>query len=401
MAFSIPHNSRYQNPDNDPRGPWLASDVTVPDVRTSFRYEWHGTLPPKGRSWRFDRHKAEELERDGRIYFQQKSLPVLKKYLSESKNTLQYLLNDLSGKQFEREIDITEKVVPQLASILGFSEDETFYDFAKGKYRADAVLSKSDDSASRVIIEIKRRRAPNVSDWVYQLRRYLEEFDCETGVLVSPDLVIVISGTEVRRFETRALSTDQTKEIINLLGRSQYGSDDHKEAPSGTLVKLIEAVESAKTTDEKGSSLERLSYYLLESVPSLTCKYRNLYTRSSEIDIVVEYNGLKGLIPLFEELGRYCLVECKNWSKPVGAGPVRDFIGKLEKCKARIGVIFSKNGVTGEGYGLDAIREIQSKYDRDGIFLLVISLEEIKDVKNGKDFIALLDRKSDNLRFDI
>ena len=79
---------------------------------------------------------------------------------------------------------------------------------------------------------------------------------------------------------------------------------------------------------------------------------------------------------------------------------MRDFIGKMLKSRTRLGILFAKNGITGEGTGLDALREIQSAYDRDGIFLLVLSLSDLGEIKNGGDFIALLDLKSDKLRFD-
>jgi len=132
----------------------------------------------------------------------------------------------------------------------------------------------------------------------------------------------------------------------------------------------------------------------------LKCKYYNLQTRSSEIDIVIEYDCSKGYIPLFEEQGRFSLIECKNWSKPVGVSPVRDFMGKLDKCKARLGVIFSKNGVTGVDAGADALREIQSRFDRDGVFVLVFFLEDIRNIEDGNAFVTALDRKADSLRFD-
>ena len=131
------------------------------------------------------------------------------------------------------------------------------------------------------------------------------------------------------------------------------------------MIDLIEAVEKAeKTNKDKGKSLEDLARFLLgESVSALSCKYINLQTRSSEIDLIIEYDPSKGYLPLFEELGRFSLIECKNWSKPVGAGPVRDFMGKLDKCKARLGVIFSKNGShRSSNSGADALREIQKSF---------------------------------------
>ena len=80
--------------------------------------------------------------------------------------------------------------------------------------------------------------------------------------------------------------------------------------------------------------------------------------------------------------------------------PVRDFIGKLDKCQCRLGIIFSKNGVTGVDSGADALREIQSKFDRDGLYLLVFSLEDLRDINGAAEFLDAIDVKADTLRFD-
>lgn len=75
---------RYKNPDADPRGPYLLTDVTSPLDRASLRYEWHGSLPPTGRSWRYTKERAEELEAEGRIVLAPTGRPKLKRYLSEA-----------------------------------------------------------------------------------------------------------------------------------------------------------------------------------------------------------------------------------------------------------------------------------------------------------------------------
>jgi hypothetical protein len=144
-----------------------------------------------------------------------------------------------------------------------------------------------------------------------------------------------------------------------------------------------------------------LARHLLTSVPSLKSKYANLHTRSSEIDIVVEYDSSEGRLPLFEDLGRYCFVECKNWSEPVGAKHIRDFIGKLEKCRVKLGIVFAKNGVTGTNSGLDALREISSAYDRNGSVVLIFSLGDLRSINDGAAFSEALDIRYDRLRFDI
>jgi Type I restriction enzyme R protein N terminus (HSDR_N)/Restriction endonuclease len=319
-----------------------------------------------------------------------------------NENLLLKLLRSLPDQSFGSEVEFARRLIPQFAQALGYSETETFYEYgAASRYRADVVFSSSIDSKPWIVIELKGPKIRVVEDWIYQVKRYLDEFHCPLGVVVSPELLIIVSDKSSQRFDLRALTANDSRVILERLVRSaQTLVADSPVLAKGGVVELIANVESAKTNDEKGKALESLAQFLFESVPSLRCKYRNLETRSSEIDLVIEYDRSKGAIPLFEELGRYCLVECKNWSKPVGVSPVRDFMGKLDKCKVKLGIILAKNGVTGVDSGADALREIQSRYDRDGAYVLVFSLEDLKVIQDSAEFCDVLDFKADSLRFD-
>lgn len=75
--------SRYRNPDGDPRGPWLASDLTIPGVRPQLIYELEGHLPRDGRSWRFTQGRMIQLNAEGRLVLQTGRRPHLKRYLAD------------------------------------------------------------------------------------------------------------------------------------------------------------------------------------------------------------------------------------------------------------------------------------------------------------------------------
>lgn len=60
-------------------------DVTSPFERPMLKYEWHGKLPPSGRSWRYSKEKALELEADGRILISSSGRITLKRYLNEAR----------------------------------------------------------------------------------------------------------------------------------------------------------------------------------------------------------------------------------------------------------------------------------------------------------------------------
>jgi hypothetical protein len=311
------------------------------------------------------------------------------------------LLRSLPAQTFENEIDFARLVIPSLSEVLGYTASQTFYERGSGRFRADVVFSNSVTARPWVVIELKTHRLRNIGDAVYQLRRYLDVFGSDRGIVLSPQVIVPVVGAGAAEpFELASISLEQVEKVFRLFERAAQAAAVEPQTGSNRLVELVELAERASSNEEKGKTLESVAQCILESVPALHCKYTNLRTRSSEIDIVVEYEPSRGRLPLFDELGRYTLVECKNWSKAVGVSAVRDFMGKLDKCQSRLGIIFSRHGVTGVDSGADALREIQSRFDRDGTFLVVFSLEELRKIACGRDFVAALDRKVDALLFD-
>lgn len=85
-------NDRYSNPDNDPRGVWTSSDMTVGPVVPDKLYDIiapNGCVmkPASGRCWLFTKERYEEMRRDNRLWFGKKgnNMPRVKKFLSEVK----------------------------------------------------------------------------------------------------------------------------------------------------------------------------------------------------------------------------------------------------------------------------------------------------------------------------
>ena len=80
----------YQNPDDDPRGPWTRASITRKEVREDRVFQVQspaGTMigPPPGTSWRTPRKKFEQLRDDNRLWWGRSGAgtPYLKKFLSE------------------------------------------------------------------------------------------------------------------------------------------------------------------------------------------------------------------------------------------------------------------------------------------------------------------------------
>ena len=85
-------NARYSNPDNDPRGVWKPSDISVKTYNAACDYPIttpSGRIvePPAGRCWRLSKNSFLERLQDNRIWFGPNgdSVPSMKRFLSELK----------------------------------------------------------------------------------------------------------------------------------------------------------------------------------------------------------------------------------------------------------------------------------------------------------------------------
>ena len=85
-------NARYSNPDNDPRGVWKASDISVKTYNAACDYpittpSGRTVEPPTGRCWSLSKNAFLERLQDNRIWFgpDGNSTPSMKRFLSELK----------------------------------------------------------------------------------------------------------------------------------------------------------------------------------------------------------------------------------------------------------------------------------------------------------------------------
>lgn len=85
-------NARYSNPDNDPRGVWKPSDMSVKTYTVSCDYpittpSGKTVEPPAGRCWSLSEKAFSERLQDNRIWFGSdgSSVPSIKRFLSELK----------------------------------------------------------------------------------------------------------------------------------------------------------------------------------------------------------------------------------------------------------------------------------------------------------------------------
>lgn len=90
MSRSSEMDSRYKNPDNDPRGVWTSGDLSVKTYSPTTDYpittpSGRVVNPPSGYCWRYSKEKFDEMVADNRIWFGKSgnNVPRIKRFLTD------------------------------------------------------------------------------------------------------------------------------------------------------------------------------------------------------------------------------------------------------------------------------------------------------------------------------
>lgn len=152
----------------------------------------------------------------------------------------------------------------------------------------------------------------------------------------------------------------------------------------------IGAVADAANTYQQGRAHEDLAVHLFESVPGCRVE-RNVMNdfQTEEVDVAVGNDRLPGGLP---GLANVILVECKDWSRPVGSQAVGYFINKLANRSVELGIMIATNGITGQQEQRNAVALGIGAIAR-GIKLLVITKDDIAALGCTADFVELVNRR--------
>jgi hypothetical protein len=101
------------------------------------------------------------------------------------------------------------------------------------------------------------------------------------------------------------------------------------------------------------------------------------------------------------EFGRYFICECKDWSNAVGFSEFAKFARVLDSIKARFGIMFAPEGISGEKGTTDARREQLKLYQDRGMIIVVLDRDDLDFVATGGNFIARLRTKYERERLDL
>ena len=174
-------NSRYKNPDNDPRGPWQSGDLVASGERSNGHFIITSPISgkefdvPQGKHWVYSEENLRALVADNQIWFgaDGTSFPRKKRFLSDvqdgrTPNTM-WLSEEVGHNQTatrevkaifndEKVFDFPKPVsyIKQML-IVGSSKDAVIMDFFSGSgTTAHAVLQQNaDDGGNRKYIMVQ------------------------------------------------------------------------------------------------------------------------------------------------------------------------------------------------------------------------------------------------------
>lgn len=178
--------ARYKNPDNDPRGVWLLSDLAARNFYAQGRYSIKtpsGKVipgPPPGSYWRVSEEKFKELDADNRIWWGESgdNRPGMKRFLSEVKEGVvpqtywawkdvgstrnaKQELHQLMGASSGDDLFITPKPTKLIERMLQISTDTNKQDIVldffsgSGSTAHAVVLANAKDKGNRRFILIQ------------------------------------------------------------------------------------------------------------------------------------------------------------------------------------------------------------------------------------------------------
>ena len=150
--------------------------------------------------------------------------------------------------------------------------------------------------------------------------------------------------------------------------------------------------------DKEGKNLERLASYLMSCIPG--CRtYIRKQTPSTDYDVVCVFEG--AFVDFRSDFGQYVICECKDWDKPIDSETIRAFFAVMDNTKSKIGVIFSKNGISGKNKDTDSERYLINQYQSKGYIIPIITLEDIENIQQGGNLLILLREKYETIKLDL
>lgn len=197
-------NSRYKNPDNDPRGPWTADNMTVKTYSANYDYpittpSGKVVRPTDGRCWFTSSARMQTLIEQDRVWFGEDggNMPRLKRYLSDVQQGMTPTTiwkytevgHNQEGRQEVKKLFSDKgyfdgpkplRLLSRVLTLGNTSKDSIILDFFSGSATtAHAVMKlNAEDGGKRKFIMVQ---LPEVTDEKSEARKAGYETICQIG----------------------------------------------------------------------------------------------------------------------------------------------------------------------------------------------------------------------------
>ena len=174
-------NARYSNPDNDPRGVWMSSDISVKTYNAECDYPITAPSgrviePPAGRCWSLSKKAFLERLQDNRIWFgpDGNGVPRIKRFLTDLKHdgmaptSIMFFKDVGHSQEGAQEVSKLldggffsgpkpQRLIQRLLTLANLKEDSIVLDFFSGSAStAHAVMNKNaEDGGHRKFIMVQ------------------------------------------------------------------------------------------------------------------------------------------------------------------------------------------------------------------------------------------------------
>ena len=146
-------NARYSNPDNDPRGVWMSSDISVKTYNAECDYpittpSGRVVEPPAGRCWRLSKKAFFERLQENRIWFGPNgdNTPRIKCFLSELKHEGMAPTSIL----FFREVGHSQEGAQEVVSLFG---DKGVFDGPKPVRLIERLITLANLKEDSIVLD--------------------------------------------------------------------------------------------------------------------------------------------------------------------------------------------------------------------------------------------------------
>ena len=146
-------NARYSNPDNDPRGIWKPSDMSVKTYNAECDYSittpsGRVVEPPAGRCWRLSKKAFFERLQDNRIWFGSdgNSVPSIKRFLTELKHEGMAPTSIL----FYKEVGHSQEGAKEVVALFG---DKGVFDGPKPVRLIERLITLANLKESSIVLD--------------------------------------------------------------------------------------------------------------------------------------------------------------------------------------------------------------------------------------------------------